>query len=423
MAMTSRSTAFLIVIFFAIPFLIVPTQAYSANRDYFQAGVKYFKAGRYRQAIHAFEKARKRDTNNPKLDYNLGVSYFKTGQFGKAKKYLSRSARHPLYRSLSHYNLGLLAKKQNKRTEAVNWFNKVIQKNDDKKLTILAKKQISELTGKRKNWYLSASAGYGYDSNINSVPTGQATNLGDNFIESFASANGMINGNQNRGWFLDSFVYRLDYQDLSDNDFDDLQIGIYYKTPVDKWRTRFGAYLDKSYLNGDAYQNTTGLEARGQFPIGQSSRLQLRYLYNDINPQNRLYNYLAGWKQRFRAEYRNYKGKDFYRAYYELELNDRADTTTRSYSPTRHTLRGRYQHRFNKNWKWYADASYRISDYPMVAGLGREDKRLKLSTSVFYKLNKHWKIKAKYERTNNNSNDTLYDYVRNMYMLSVNWIY
>lgn len=154
--------------------------------------------------------------------------------------------------------------------------------------------------------------------------------------------------------------------------------------------------------------------------LSKFERLYLRYGYEDIRSENTLYNYLEGSRHKVRAEYRQYNKSNIKKVYYELELNNRNDLTTASYSPKRHTVRGRYTHIFSQDWRLAGDLAYRLSDYPTVASQNRKDTRLKASAYLDYYFDKTMKLRAKIEYTDNSSNLNIYDYTRTVYTVGVN---
>ena len=171
------------------------------------------------------------------------------------------------------------------------------------------------------------------------------------------------------------------------------------------------------------------LEARGKRKISKTERIYFRYRYEDIASDYINYDYLEGWRQKLRLEYRQYNRTNIGQLYYELELNDREDyvsTTTGdeySYSPTRHTLRGKYTEFLDKNWRLTGDISYRMSDYPATSTQDRNDDRWMLATYLDYRFDKSTRLRTKLQYSDNQSTEDLYDYDRVILSVGINKLF
>ena len=152
----------------------------------------------------------------------------------------------------------------------------------------------------------------------------------------------------------------------------------------------------------------------------------MRYRYEDIKSDNTLYDYLEGWRQRARAEYRNYSVKNIKQIYYELELNDRGElvtlTFTYDYSPTRHTIRGIYTH-IIKRWWLTGDLSYRFSDYESSSTIDREDDQWKLALSADYHFDRTFKFTTKVQYTDNESSIDRYIYDKSVIKIGLSKLF
>ena len=80
-----------------------------------------------------------------------------------------------------------------------------------------------------------------------------------------------------------------------------------------------------------------------------------------------------GWRQRAQVRYYRNTEQSRQQLYYELELNKRNELVASDggfsyeYSPTRHTLGGKYTHKFSGKWYLTGDLAYRVSDFPASA--------------------------------------------------------
>ena len=183
---------------------------------------------------------------------------------------------------------------------------------------------------------------------------------------------------------------------------------------------------------GEDYQTIAKIGAEARNTLSKNERIVLRYAYEDINSDNPLFDYLEGSRQKLRAEYRLYRKHDKSRLYYELELNNRNDLTIPppspragqySYSPTRHTLRGRYTQMLNRNWHLTGDLSYRSSSYPTTPNQDRQDDRYKAAAYADYRITRDIKFRAKVEYTDNRSTEDIYAYKRTIYTLGLTGLF
>ena len=185
--------------------------------------------------------------------------------------------------------------------------------------------------------------------------------------------------------------------------------------------------FDKITYGHDDYQSIIKLVAQGKRKLSRNERLYLQYRYEDITSDNVIYDYLDGWRQKFSVKYLQYNKQHNSQLYYELELNNRKDLVVTgnefSYSPTRHTIRAKHTKILDKQWRITGDVAYRISDYPSTSTQNRSDERWKIAGYTDYRIDKTMKIQARLERTDNNSNEAIYDYKRTMFSLGISKLF
>ncbi len=404
--------------------LLMPAAAMAGAGKDFSRGMSYFKHAKYAKAIQSFEQARKKGLKKPALYYNLGVSYFKTRNYDKAKYYFKQTLKFKNLKSLAEYNLGLVALKKKDKKSARKWFKRS-QAGNNKKISGLSRRQLARLSPTRttrrnqKKWYNSASISYGSNNNIKLVPTGIATDTSDTFTELYASTSGILSGSYTDGISLNGFAYFMNYANVDAYDEKQARLGLYKSKKYAAWRTRIGAYYERSTFGSNPYQAVTGLELTGKRPLQKTSYLSLRYRYNNLSSLYSRYDYLQGSRQQFRAEYLDYRASNAKRIYYEIETNNRQNLSTRNYSPTRHTLRAVYYYNLTKAWRISGEISYRYSKYQPTATQNRQDDRLRAAVEAKYRLSKQWKINGRYQRTDNSSTDSLYTYTQNLYYVGI----
>ena len=412
--MNIQSSGRLIIL--ALLLLVYAMQSQAANNSKFSDGIKLYESGDYQAAVEVFEQIRQQKQISAALYYNLASSYYKLGDYAKAKTNFQKVRQYPKMKSLAEYNLGLVARKLGDHDAATTWFKSVIKTSTDRKLIALSRRELSRSGFVFKRWFGFLRGGLGYDDNINIAPAETALDQSDTFYDLFASVDYQLKGDRKDGWMAGARFYNVNYFD-SDN-YDETQYGASLKKhdSIGQWNTRVSLRLDKLNYGGDDYQTILGVQALARRAMSNMERLQLRYRYEDIGSDNVLYDYLEGWRQQMRAEYRYYGSTNDKRMYYELELNDRQDTVNASFSPARHTIRGVYTRKLDRKTRWGADVAYRKSfyDYPTTATQNRDDNRWRLAMQLEYRLDKTLRLRGQITRTQNESNLTQYDYTRNI---------
>jgi len=416
--------------------MMVTVQVYASAKDDFNQGVKAFKAENYARAVEKFESARKQGMRSVALYYNLGSAYYKAGNYKKSELYFSELKKKASMRSLAEYNLGLIAVKQNDRAKARKYFKSVARQNSDKKLKHLAKKQLARLKSTpKKPWSIYLNGTFGYDSNINFAPLGIRTAESGSFFDALVSADYLFSGNRKNGWSGDAMLYTIRYGDTGNPniskgafDQDQLSASIKKTQKLAGWDTSLRAGIDKLTYGPRDYQSILRVEGRGRLKLTRSDRMYLRYRYENISSDDPVFDYLQGWRQKLRGEFRRYNKKNSTQLYYELELNNRADVLPAtgnqySYSPTRHTFRGKYTQSLSSSWRLTGDLAYRLSDYPSTRTQNRKDNRWKASIYANYRFDKTMKLRLKAEYTDNNSSDAIYTYDRNVVSVSLNKLF
>ncbi len=395
---------------------------FASATETFNDAARLFKQKNYSAAIKKFKMAEKQGIKSVALYYNLASSYYRTGQYDRAREYFEKVKSFKRMKTIAEYNLGLIAEKQNNKTLAKQLYASVNKNSKDKKLRVLAVNRLNALTGNKqaKKWSAYIGLFYGNDDNVNFAPSGVSSNRSDNFFDFTASADYFISGTSTNGWLVEASYSSIDYRKENNSDETDVGVGIkkYHKINAD-WQSQYSVnYYTLDYAGGD-YQTIIRLGAWGRKKLSRNERLYLRYRYDDISSENATYNYLQGTRQKFRVEYRQYNRTNNKKVYYELEVNNREDRATSSYSPTRHTVRGKYTWKFNPQWRLTADGSYRISAYPAKGSQNRNDKRIKLAAYLDYYFDRKTKLRTKMVYTDNNSNTNSFDYTRTVISVGV----
>jgi len=411
----------------------------AASQDAFKQGSQSFIQGDYAAAVKAFKKAETQGTKSPALYYNLASSYYKLGEYKKSREYFNKVRKYKDMQYLAEYNLGLIALKQNDIKTAEKWFTSVTKNSKDKKLSALAQKKRKQIKSQKKprwitkKWSAYLGASLGYDDNVNFAPLGITTERSDSFTELIASADYLFSGDRKNGWIGEAFFYNINY--LNEDIYDEYEYGAGIKKYLQlnrDWQTLYLLDVKKINYGSKDYQTIGRIGAEARNTLSKNERIFLRYAYEDINSDNPIFDYLEGWRQKLRAEYRLYRKQDKSRIYYELELNNRNDLTipppsTRaglySYSPTRHTLRGKYTSMLSRKWHLTGDLTYRASDYPTTPNHNRQDDRYKAAVYADYRLTRDFKFRAKVEYTDNRSTENIFAYKRTIYTVGLNALF
>lgn len=405
----------------------------TSPQDEFKKGTESFVQGDYVTALKIFKKAEAQGMQSPALYYNLASSYYKLGEYEKSREYFNKVRKYKGMQYLAEYNLGLIALKLDDKKSAEKWFAGVAKNSKDKKLVVLAKIKLKEITSlkiverKKSQWVTKKWSAYlrvslGYDDNVNFAPLGITAERSDSFSEIVTSADYLFFGDRKNGWLGEVYFYDINY--LKENLFDEYEYGAAIKKYLQlnrDWQTLYTLDMSKINYGGEDYQTIAKIGAKARNSLSKNERLYLHYAYEDINSDNPLFDYLEGWRQKLRAEYRLYHKQDNSRFYYELELNKRNDLSLTSgdfsYSPTRHTFRGKYTSVLSREWHLTGDLSYRASDYPTTANQDRQDDRIKAAMYADYRFSRDFKLRAKVEYVDNRSTEDIFAYQRTIYTL------
>ena len=394
--------------------LLTATLTLAAGTE-FEQGVEAFRAGDYARAVKAFEQARAAGEESAALYYNLGVSYYQLGDYGRAEPAFRQILGVKAMAPLAAYNIGLVKNRQGLEDEAVVWFRRAYRESSDPKLRELARGALATLdrgpaTVGGPLRYAEAGLSYGYDSNIVD-PVDAGTETSDTFLEYYATA-GLDLG---RSVSLTGLFLGQDYLSTNAYDLDFLSLELQKTFPVADWRFGFGPLYSTSTMGDLALQDALGFRLDLSRELAGGDRLLFRYRYEKISSSDRPY--LEGWLQKIALEYAG--GAAGYRVGYELEFNDRTDSATASYSPTRHGFFSRFQYPLSRRWEASAMARLRHSSYPELAGISRKDTQATLRTGLEFAVSRWLKFLAEFSYENNRSNIDAYDYARSVLLAGV----
>lgn len=392
--------------------------------DDFDAGIRAFQRGEYRLAVEHFRRAQAAGLQNPRLDYNLGSAYYRLEDYANSRRHFEKLAAHPHFAALAFYNLGLIANRTGDPAGAIAWFDRCAETTADPELKALAERQIATLGGRPPaRGFGYVSAGYGYDSNITLLPSSTAAGESGDFVQALALGEWTLHGDSADGYYLTGLLLSTDYLDSGDFDYDSLTLGAAYRHRAGGWRLGYAVEFGQSSFGGDDYTDSRGLVMNARKNLSDDRELRLRLALEDIAEGSAGFAYLDGSRAELGASYRVEVGRREYRFEYSLEFNDRENTASESFSPTRHRVRLRYFDQVTARTEIGATLEFRESDYKGVPGDERNDERTRLRLEGKHELDRTWTAQAELTYTDNDSSDDASAYHKYQALVSINALF
>jgi len=154
--------------------------------QYFEDGNRLFRDDLYWAALLRYSQAAEGGIDTPLLHYNTGIAHYRAGQHIRAREHFLRAVEDPSLRETARYNLGLNAYALGEVDEALRWFRLTRDQSTNLRLREFAIIAISRIRLEREepptdfevlveerkakreftDLDLTASFGYGHDSNI-----------------------------------------------------------------------------------------------------------------------------------------------------------------------------------------------------------------------------------------------------------------
>ena len=165
----------------------------------FEDGNRLFRDDLYWAALLRYREAADAGMDTPMLHFNTGVAHYKAAQHIRARDSLLRAAETPQLRVISHYNLGLNAWAAGNEEEAIDWFRRARDQQENEKIreyatVALARLQalqreadpVVQLRADRRekekpmaDFEIAARVGAGSDDNIFRAPSQPYVDLSD----------------------------------------------------------------------------------------------------------------------------------------------------------------------------------------------------------------------------------------------------
>ena len=474
--------------------LVFSTAALAETGEYYlKEGIVAFKEGRYQDAVAYFVRARKNGVSTSNVSYNIGASYYKMNQYRQAKTAFMDAAKNEKYQKFSWYNLGLVERKLGNKEEALKWFRKTLTAKGSSKIDALANQMIQQLApseattqsspkdsrdsreistpGSKPSSSLNATGdkfatldtglgyadyvatlaldrkeqkrhtkrvkrarkvrggvdlAYGYDDNVISASNNSSTGLASNYAEVL----GYVDIPLGQNFTLTGDIYSQSFQDVNSQNFKLYKFGIHYTTRIGDLRVTPSLIYGQSKFGSVDYQDIIDYRVKVVKRLGKGKKFLFRFRYSDIEAADPSFIQYEGDRQQYRFEYKTRVALGKLRFRYQIESNDRNNTTTRDYSPTRHDFRIRLRRKVFAGLDLNTEVQYRISNYDPTAqagtnpaGFEREDDRIRFKLDVSKRLNKQWKVGFLWVYTDNESNSAIDTYNKNDIQVYTSWMF
>jgi tetratricopeptide (TPR) repeat protein len=384
-----------------------------------ESGNQAFAAGDFESALLYFEMARDAGQQGPAVHYNIAVCQFELGQYEHARTTFGHIAEnYPRMRGLAEYNIGLAERRLGNTGEARQHFLTAWDLSaDDEKLRSLSAAMLEELEPKEpSNWYGAFALRLGHDDNVAlrdslGLPAGVTSE--SPMVDVFASLSGAPRGFG--GLTLDGSVYAIAYSDADNFDQSEFRLGGLYNWSPRDWWIETGAHFVYGTLGGSGFEREIALSARAIRYFGDDTSVDALLRYDDIDEVDPDFAGIAGSRQRIDLRYRRDLASHTFILRYGIETNDRLDPGV---SPSRYRIHADYRFQPASGWGVEAGIAYRTSDYDDLE-IPRTEDLTTITAALTRTLADVWMFALKYQYSENDSNDPVFSYERNLITLGV----
>ncbi|MDH5326854.1 MAG: tetratricopeptide repeat protein [Gammaproteobacteria bacterium] len=378
----------------------------SAAEEVFSQGLEFFKVKDYSSAKTAFEKARDMGLNNSRLFYNLGVTHYKLENYQQAYDAFQLALNLEEMRFLAHYNSALSAEKLQQTKSALDQL--VLAKNyahsvSQKELL----RRLQNRLGISETFSLSHMSifSYGYSDNV--AFANEDVVASSESKDHYFSLSGSV-GLQSRWGLGANFRYLLHrYRDMEAYDYDDGSAELAYSGQTKSFQYHSSLDLKRDYLGGDTFTDRYSVRA-GATTIVSSTSAGLSMSYVKVKPLQTNYSYLKGNSQKLNL-FMHYNQN--WRAAYEVEENERLNSTTVNASPTRNKLLLSFHPTIGKKSRLKLEFSARESEFSSIDSLSaRSDRQRKASAEFVYAVSPRSSLIVVCARLVNESTDPFFNF-------------
>ena len=245
--------------------LVLPGLANANPQAAFEDGNRLFRDDLYWAALLRYREAADAGMDTPLLHFNTGVAHYKAQQHIRARQHLLQAAESPQLRAISHYNLGLNAYAAGDPEEALDWFRRARDQQENETIREYAMAAIGRVGSQIRSedpiiiqaerrreedkpvagWDLRTKVGYGSDDNIFRAPSEPYIDFADPtfpqvvpviysgaFVPVELRAGYHINTSDREKFFsayrMDARIYDGDTENNADEFFHELRFGSEY---------------------------------------------------------------------------------------------------------------------------------------------------------------------------------------------------
>lgn len=407
---------------FCILLLCATAAAAAGGSDAFRAGVEASRAGDYREAVQHFEAARRAGLDTPALHFNLGVALYRMGAIERARSSFLRAYRKPELAAPAAYNLGRIARETGETTAALRWFTRTVELARTDAVRVRAQRTLTALErAPAPDSLVFASAGMGYDSNVELAPDESAALSRE--ADLFASAQAFAVRRVGGGVYLFGTAYTEQYRNEHDSDLVTVAAGGGWRGSGERRpHVRLGVRHER--LGGDTFENA--LLARADIEGGPgpgSARLGIEAERHAGGPA---FDYLDGNAGRAFISWQPGLGEGLWTLDAEIQRVNRRDADEGddffSFSYWAAALEMGHKRRLGPDAALLLSAGwtgYRYDDPEVRGGLERDrrrEHRIEIGAAYEQQIGNGWRSTTRLERDYRESTVETYDYSRLRFM-------
>ena len=404
-----------------------------ATRDWLQAGIDAFDAGRYEQALAYFDRAAEQGPVSTALIHNRAVAHYRAGNLDEARGDIELLLEQGESQQLARYNLGLVALAADQPESAYRHFLQVTRADGGEELRHLARQQLERLetpADPAPTWQGLVSVSGGYEDNLN-LASERTQETGDGFGEVIAYGSGYLLGDAARGLRLSGVVTRRDYFSETDSRQQVARPALAFDWRLDDWRHSLVGDAEWAWLGGDRVERRDRFQVKSRRNLG-AGQLRGAAGYARIRAGS-AFSELDGREAFFEAGYRHHwDGSLSATVTYRHSRNDRDDLQEDgfffSFSPVRHRVDLRLSGLEWAGWHFSPRVQYRFSRFrdedrdEEGQSLGRrKEHRARVAGFIERPLNDRWHVFLLPEWELNNANRADRDYRRFEVQAGIEW--